>query len=301
MKTPDASYYFRALSPDTQAALQLRIDAIAACGRREMIESALLYKRARVKLKLACAKGVYQAQYLLGVSYHAGGWGKICNTTKYARFRKTIDDRASKLLHLYTCDYYGPSSDEAADARSKISNGDFTLFEALVIAGGIKGPKEYLQALYDLGSPVELVYADGEPPISHLTGCGNSVLYARVDAAGILKSVCALELSNSDKFILRYLGEVEVITNNRPTLIMSLLTYLRDRLHIPPTAEYKYYFGNIYHIEKMKSSFLPHWNVYHRATVTWLLCGRVLGVCADITRLIGQLVFAGRYDKWLYG
>jgi hypothetical protein len=51
---------------------------------------------------------------------------------------------------------------------------------------------------------------------------------------------------------------------------------------------------------KMRADYLAHWGSYQKSTIAWLLCGRAL-IGHDITRMIGKLVFAGRYDKWLYG
>ncbi len=288
------------MATDTQAALRLRIDAIDACKRGEYIKSAQLYKQARIKLKLACAKGSPHAQYLLGTSYSTGGWGKLIQVTKYMIHVACCDDRIRELLRWYNRRYHRTLGNEIANACDEMDKGDFTAFEALFAVCGVDMCEhvEYIQALYDLGSAMVTVSQARLEP--YLTSCAQLTLckYA-TDPARILKTVHVLELSNNDTTIREFLGDLHgVILDRKALLLVPFVTYMMGRLNICPEA-WSWEPVLQAHERGMQRGYRAHWSQYQKSTTAWLLCART--ICSrDIAGMIGKLVFAGRYDKWLY-
>lgn len=299
--------YFRALDAGAQKALQLRLDAIAACARGDMVESAELYKQARGALKLARKNGSLFACYLLFSSYDMGGWGKLSNR----------DNRDNLFTHLGVGQQTGirnlcikfcnartkPPSVDVGVVRNKMTNGDFTEYEAN-FAGFMSGiDSNCADMLVCAGSVIGALVKYRLGPFDlkpYITGKSDRILveYALLGVPNLITVIfmieadvnlkCANSIRKCDARVHDVLEQIRIRRHSRmyPSL-GPMMNYLLGRLWYR-VLEDKYY-------EQEIAYYRTRTSLYRSRAITWMLVARFYGLHKDISRMIGKMVYSARF------
>ncbi len=302
-----SSQYFRALDAGAQRALQLRLEAITECGNGNQVKSTQLYKQARHELKQAVAAGSQHARYLLITGYCAGGWGKAAAPFKCNdRFQKWTEDKSENYGMRWLCIQFcvmstTPSPNEKQVACNRMLNGDFLMYEAIFSSTLEEIDTSYADMLVCVGSIIGVIAKIKQGPFNlkpYITGKSNVILleYAFEKTANLVEVVHMLEngwtsIYKRDSRVLSFLmncnGRLGMHRNSSENFKWAI-DYLMGRIDPSVLDNTSRYNGEIAYYKSRTRA--------HRSrAITWMLVAGACGMHKDVSRIIGQMVYAERF------